>query len=512
MRKFSSLGKRRKPETADHRNPLNNALLAYHHGSRSGPNPLDAELKLRPPRPSIAKKQGRRKKKQGTWYIVNGPSVYRSTGCSEKEYERAKLVLDIYKNEEIEKVTGSRLPGNLTFDQVLADHTADLRLNAHSKSTRRKAQREGSMCKTLLRVHFAGRTLASYRKQDSLDFKAKLIALRSKHCEQQGIDADQEELEQYPHACLETLRSAIREYPARHGQFWCIPIHVPWKKRRRRTHWLTKQEVTRLLQACLGYVWDWENGCWKTKQVQTPDGNWQTTRRVNTQDSAFMRQGMSRMIRLILRTGMRHEAVLLMKWGLWPNLGGIQFTDATGNGYVHRRGTEEYNTNKSLGTSEIFEELKVILRIWARQDGYIENGTVKKTGLKKFIIRDEEDKSYQGYALEEFRQICEWAGVNGQTTVHALKHTAATWCKQKDYSDEAIAEMLDTSVETLREFYMHVSKEIRMRYARREFDNRAKRREWRLVEHNDPDPTDPKRMRDRPPPRRRAASPSAVAL
>ncbi|MET4842657.1 tyrosine-type recombinase/integrase [Bradyrhizobium japonicum] len=492
----------------DGRNPLNDALCAYHHAGRNGPNPLEAELVLREPRPSVARKPGRREKKQGTWYISNGPTVFRSTGCSEKEWRQAQLVLQIYQSEEIARITGARMPGNLTFDEVLADHVATLKAEATTRSKKRHAQREEAMCKTLLKLQFGGRPLSTYVHQDAHDFKAKLVAIRQAHHEKNGLDPDLEDLDGYPASCLYTLDKALKLYPGRHGQFWCMPIYVPPRKSRRRTKWLTKQEVIRLLLACLGYMWDPERCCWMTKTIQKEDGSWVVTRRVNTPDTAFLRQGMSRLIRFILRTGVRHEACLRMKWGSWSEHGSVKFDDAEGNGWIYRRGEQEYNTNKSLGDSEIYEELRVLLRIWAKQDGYIVDGKVQKTGKKARIIRDEEDKGYDCYCLEEFRQICAWAGVDTKTTIHALKHTCATWLKQRGFSDDAISEMTDTSVSTLKSFYMHVSKETRARYARREFDDRAKRREWRLVSHNDNDPTEAKRMRDRP---RMVGTPTAAA-
>jgi integrase len=482
----------------DHRNPLNEVLCAYHHAGRNGPNPLEAELVLRDPRPSVAKNASRRAKKQGTWYISNGPSVYRSTGFAEKERAKARLALQIYQNEEIAKITGARLPGNLTFDEVLADHVATLKATATTRGKKLEAKREEAMCKTLIKLHFSGRTLASYVEQDSHDFKGKLVALRQAHHTEKGVDPDLQDLDSYPASCLYSLKRAVNKYPSRHGQFWCAPILVTPHKARVRTRWLSKEEVIRLLLACMGYMWNYEEGGWETKLVQKPDGGFVVTRRVNTPETAFLRQGMSRLIRFILRTGVRHEACLRMKWGSWTEHGSVIFKDAKGNGMIFRRGSQEHNTNKSLGDSEIYEELRVLLRIWAKQDGYIVDGVVQKTGKKARIIRDVNDKGYDRYALADFRQICEWACVDPKTTIHALKHTAATWMKQRGYSDESISVMVDTSVETLKKFYIHVEMDTRRRYARREFDDRAKRREWRLVMNNTSGPNEPKRMRERP--------------
>lgn len=489
---------RERAAVRDHRNPLNEVLCAYHHAGRNGPNPLDAELVLRPPRPSVAKNPGRRSARQGVWYISNGPSVYRSTGFSEKERAKARLALQIYQSEAIAEITGARLPGFLTFDEVLADHVATLKAAATTRGKKLEAKREEAMCNTLIKRHFAGRTIASYVEKDSHDFHAKLVALRRAHHTENGVDPDLEDLDSYPAGCLYALRRALAKYPGRHGQFWCVPVMVPPHKRRARTRWLSKGEVVRLLLACLGYMWNHEDGRWETKQVQRPDGSIVLTRRVNTPDTAFLRQGMARLIRLILRTGLRHEACLRMKWGSWTEHGSIVLTDAEGNGTVFRRGSQEYNTTKSLGESEIYEELRVLLRIWARQDGYIVDGKVQDRAAKPRIVRDENDRGYDGYALTDFRQICEWAGVDPTTTIHALKHTSCTWMKQRGYTDDSISEMTDTTVDTLKKFYMHVERETRRRYARREFDDRAKRREWRLVVHNTSEPDEPKRMRERP--------------
>jgi integrase len=483
---------------ANFSNPINDALCAFHNSGRNGPNPLNATLELRDPRPSVAKNQRRQKEKQGTWYISNGPTVYKSTGFSELEYDRALTSLHIYISEEIEKEKGNRLPGFLTFDEVLADHVATLEAGATTRSQKLNALREKAMCNTLLNLVFRGRTLASYVLGDSETFKAKLLEIRRIHHEKNGIDPEHQDLDSYPASCLSTLDRAVKKYPSRHGQYWCMPIYVTPHKRRRRTKWLTKDEVIRLLLACMGYVWDYERGRWKTRLVLMPDCMLgEIPHRVNDPDTKFLRQGVSRLIRLILKTGMRHEAALRTKWGSWTEHGSIVFKDVEGNGVVYRRGSQEYNTPKSLGESEIYEELRVMLRVWAKQDGFIADGLLVNKARKPRIIRDVDDKGYNGYALTEFREICYLAGVDTETTIHSLKHTSITWMKQHGFTDESISEMTDTSVATVREVYTHIDKETRRRLARVEFDDRAKRRAWRLVVHNTSDPDEPKRMRDR---------------
>lgn len=490
----------RAAQQADRLNHFYTSTVAYVNGGKPGPNPLDARLELRAPRPSVAKKPGRRKKKQGIWYIVDGQNE-RSTGCTEKEHAHALDALAIYKNKKSEELRGAHMPGLLLFDEVLADYCAHLRGRGKTRVLTRAAKRAESMARTLLNVHFSGQLIGTYVENDSHRFWSKLVEIRHDHHLSKGRDPEEEDSEYYVHACVSLLHRAVATYPGRHGQFWCIPIHVPKRtKRRKAREWLRKHQLRRLLLACWGYQWDWENGCWKTKLVQRPDGTWYASRKVADPDTAFLRQGMSRLIRLIIRTGLRHEAALLMKWGRWDDLGGVEFTDTDGNGWVHRRGLNEYNTPKSLKSTEIYEELKVLLRIWAKQDGYIDltTGELNDKGKKAFIIRDEEDKGYRGYALGEFRQICDWAGLDDTTTVHALKTTAATWCKQRCYSNQSIAVMLDTTVDTLEKFYIHVSRET-TRTAKEEFDDRAKRQAWRKIRHTEPDPTDPKRRRDREP-------------
>lgn len=507
-RSYEHVNRARLESQKDRINHLNNSLVRFVHGGRPGPNPLDARLVLRAPRPSIASKPSRKKKKQGIWYIVDGPKSH-STGCVESEKHYADEVLALYKQKSSEAIRGDNVPGSLLFEELLADHCAHLLRKARTHTAILRANRKKSMANTLLRLQFGGRLIGTYVEEDSHEFWAKLIAIRHNHHIAKGRDPEEEEPENYAHDCLALLKRASALYPGRHGQFWCIPIHVPKpRKRRKAREWLRKYQVMRLLLACWGFQWDWENECWKTKLVQRSDGTWYETRKVAEPDTAFLRQGISRLIRIILRTGLRHEAALLLKWGQRNNLGGVEFDDVDGNGHVHRRGLDEYNTSKSLKPTEIYEELKVILRIWAKQDGYIDRSTnTLKKADQPFIIRDKNNVGYVGYALTEFRQVCEWAGLDETTTVHALKTTAATWCKQKGYSDDAISEMLDTTVETLRKFYIHVSKEQK-RTAKAEFDNRAKRQAWRKLWHLEPDPNDPKRRRDRHPPPRPLPAPA----
>jgi hypothetical protein len=96
--KHPSGGRRRRE--GNYQNPLRDMVVAYVNARRPGPNPLDAYLDLRDPRPSVAKQPGRRQKKQGIWYIVDGDD-YISTGCTEKEYETANDVLTLHKNKRM---------------------------------------------------------------------------------------------------------------------------------------------------------------------------------------------------------------------------------------------------------------------------------------------------------------------------------------------------------------------------------------------------------------------------
>ncbi|WP_298372349.1 hypothetical protein [uncultured Bradyrhizobium sp.] len=471
-------------------NPLLDFASALNRGTGDGASAFDGRLELRAPRRS---QKSRRRKKLGIYYVVSREGAV-STGIRENEPDRAQRYLDGYRARRLNETLGRVLPGSLTFATVIADHVDNVRRSAKTPGQRRRAAAVEYQSVVLNRF-FGTKTLSEYRMQMSIDFKNQYIDERNAFYDA-NPDRHRKDPESTATQLLRLLRYAIRSYPERHGYFWVLNIHVPKPGPKKPARWLRRQEVARLLLACMGYRWDHERGDWMTKEVIRADGTTTITRKV-APENRIMGEYLSRVIRFITKTGTRHDVMLSMAWGSRMRLACI-VANADGSGWIHRRGLAEIDTTKARPSTEIVDDLKCLIRAWGRQDGYIlPDGTISKQPKHKYLIRPPGGGNYKTYLNVQFRKLCNNAGLSRDVTIHSLKHTAVSWAYQRGVSLAAAEQMLGTSAETLLAHYVHWGHDSRIS-AKDEFNNYASRRKLRAIHHHDPEPDDRVRPYDRP--------------
>lgn len=459
----------------DYLNPLMDVASGMTARAPGDPDPFNMCLKVRRPRRERGSKQ---KKKPGIFYVVHG-GTWKTTKIPETEPERAKAYLEGVRNRKLNEMLGRVMPGALTFRTVLADHLSNVRASARTNAQRREAEVVEYKIVVLMRF-FGQQQLSEYKIQDSIDFKNTYIAERNVY-----YDANPQVRRKNPEgtatSLLKLFRAAVRRYPARHGLFWSLLIHVPKSDDRDPGRWLTRPEVARLLKACRGWRWDPLNRCW------FPGRDYHKQQR---------RRFLSRLIRLGLKTATRHDAMLSMKWGNRMN-SACAVIDAEGKGWIHRRGSNEIDTNKARPSVETVDEMQFLLRGWAKEDGYIlRDGTFSKTPTHEHLIRPPTGDYFVYPINRQFGELCEDAGVDN-VLVHSLKHTAVTWAHDRGISLQAAEQMLGTSAETLLKYYAHWGEQSR-RTAKAEFNDGASRRKLRKLHHFEARPGDRVRRADRP--------------
>jgi integrase len=463
------------PDRGDHTNPLMDMASAMAARDEGEADPFNLRLEVRPAR----RKQGsKQKKKPGIFYVVHG-DVWETTRISETQPERAKAYLEGVRHRKLNEILGRVMPGALTFPTVLADHVASVHASARTNGQRRQAYVTEYQAVVLSRF-FGQKKLSQYRMQDSVDFKNAYIAERNAH-----YDANPQTPRKNPEGTatqlLRLLRSSVRLYPARHGLFWSLDIHVPKGDPREPARWFTRPEVARLLKACRGWRWDTRARCWLSK------GSSRTKAR---------RRYLARLIRFAIKTGSRHDVMLAIKWDQRMNAACVVI-DAEGKGWIHRRGCQEIDTTKARPSVETLDELQFLLRGWAKEDGHIlPDGTISKMPAHEHLIHPPGGGYFSSHINRQFAAVCRDAGLVN-ATVHTLKHTAVSWAHQRGITLAAAEQIFGTTAETLLKYYAHWGEESR-RSGKEEFNDRASRRKLRKLHHSEEKPGDRVRVADRP--------------
>ena len=441
---------------------------------------LSLELVLRPPRGARGK---------ATWYFgrqtANSAVYVFSTRCREEHQSTAGLMLRRFKSRQHELLAGKIYPAGLKFATVLRDHIGNLPRNNRAQEV--TAARKESQSVTLLR--FLGETeLGQYTRDMSLGFVDWFEAEGNKRSGARSY--------------LVLLKEATGDYCGRKNiEWWDDRILVPERTAGKRTRWLKKHELARLLWACLGCRWDAVHKRWQTREIIDDDGTVRTTRRVVTDMGVLQtRRFLARLIRWAIRSGARHDVYPCMVWGREPDLASIEYVEA-GESWFHRRGYEEEDGPKQRPSTLLTRQMKLLAWIWARQDGQARAAGVDVT-RHRYVIRRADGSYYPGYIGRPWRDLCTDAGLGRDVIVHTLKHTAVSWCHAKGYSIEDTALMLGTTEDTLRRYYTHWGEEL-LRRARDAFDDPGRLAKFRTIRHKDPLPSD-RVPRGR---RRRAARP-----
>ena len=329
-----------------------------------GPNPLDAHLVVRPARPSTKKTMGRKRRAEGVLYIKYG-SIFESTRYRESELGKAKAALDAFKRRTFVEQLTEDDPGDVLFKEMVKDHCDNERKLADTPSKLRKADELETSCVRVTQ-YFGEKPLASYTRQDSLDFVTWYMALRKPHYDVHPDDTRSPR--NGARHLLRLLKKISREFDQRHDNRWHPDIHVPRSGGKKPPRWLRRDELARMLWACRGRRWDLETGGWKTKTYIDGNGEQRTTRVIAKKSVIEARRGPARAIRIGYRTGCRKEVLASLTWGRLAKLASFEVDD-DGRGWLHRRGFEDEESNKACPSSELTEELECLMWIWKRQDG-----------------------------------------------------------------------------------------------------------------------------------------------
>lgn len=479
---------------------LLNVAAAKALADQSGPTPLDARLVLR-------KEDADRN--TAVWYVLYNGEL-RTTRCAEDKRAEAEVFLADWRLRQL-LTTASKDqtigPATLTYGTILKEYADFVQKHARGKRQKRSARQVRNECSTLNR-YFNEFLPADYTIDTSLDFKNWYCDERAAwHAKHPNVAEKESEITAIH--LLKRLRTACREFSGRHP-VWLPEIDVTKPGKRKPRRWLRTSEVAALLMVCRGCRRDPGTGEWVTGEFVDYKGNTRTVAlRVAKAKERASHQALSRLIRFSILTGTRSEAALSMKWGgPRPKSASIQ-CDATGRGTIHRRGTDEIDTNKARPPSPIRKKLRCLLRIWGKQDGIFRQDPKRKKfkprsksrsksrSDSKFLIRQRTGPHYRSHLHYPFKRLAKLAGLGPEVTIHTLKHTAVNWALQAGYSMPAIAKMLGTSVETLLSYYTDWGVALD-ETALAEFDDCARHEAWRARKQYEVEPDDKVRVYDKP--------------
>ena len=307
--------------------------------------------------------------------------------------------------------------------------------------------------------------------------------------------------------CL-SLRRAVNEFGQECQLGWTPRFKVP-TERVRRSVFLTRNDVAKLLWACRGRVMDPTTGRWlvhdapirledknarknstakkgkkagKSGKAKKPEfakvwdvekGDWrvleesfpgETYRKIYVDKFAKEnRRGLARAILIAVYSGTRHEAIMRLVWSVHPTRGRIDVVE----GMIHRSGRKVPKTSKTaFPTSRIVPPLLAHARRWFADDknkppSKIANDRRRGRAGKKApkvdaIIRTKERVAYRSrYLSGPMTKTCEAAGLSPDVVMHALRHTAATWHAIMGTDMHQAARLLGMSVMTLDLIYTH---------------------------------------------------------
>lgn len=451
---------------------------------KPGPLPMPPRLELYPAATWISK-AGKKCVGKQFWYVVHAGGEF-STKCSADNKDGAEAVLAKFWRKHMTGLLGDHAPDELTVAEVLDDdHEQKLKL-AVTTAKKRNARVEKHQNTTIKRL--MGRlTIGEYTEQHSIDFIADYLKERMTYYEAHP-EMDPKDPMTTALTLLKRVQRAVESFISRKGLLWSKTIHVPKRRKpKKAARWARKQELARLLWGCLFEI-DKTTGKLKTKTVVGADGKVRTVWIRHKGEKKRQLYYFSRLIRFIIETGTRHEVSLMMTWGYRPDISCVD-CDGEGNGLVHRRGYEEEDTTKARPPSPIHERLALLLRRWARMDGYIDRvtGEIVDDGKVRYLILDRNGQPYHNHVNRAITSLVRGVGLRG-ITVHTFKATSVNYAYQRGQTRSATALMLGTTEKTLGTYYTDWKDEGHHAEVLAEFNDPAKRAAFRRLRHHDPLP------------------------
>jgi integrase len=204
-----------------------------------------------------------------------------------------------------------------------------------------------------------------------------------------------------------------------------------------REEYFERTEISRMLWACLGWVWSDEMGRMTHETRRTKHSVTRLLKRAR-------RKHTSRVILIGIYTGTRHAAMIEAKWV--PSLD-APYVDVE-KGLYFRRGRDVVETKKRTPPCRIPDELLRHMRRWRKLD--------MAKGIEHVV-------HYNGEPMAD-RMRTSWKSVLADARVekrdvHAMRHTCASWLVQampeSGLSWEEIADYLGMTVEILKRVYGH---------------------------------------------------------
>ena len=202
-----------------------------------------------------------------------------------------------------------------------------------------------------------------------------------------------------------------------------VPVPLP-SEGNHDTRWLERREAAALIAGALGIT----ATAYDIKSRQPV--KWGRMFQPSYHVARFILSG--------LYTGTRHEANLIMRWGV-NSKGGWFDLD---RGVMYRRGEGEVDTNKRRVPAPIPDRLLPHLTRWRRMTAV---GPVEYAG--RLIAKERRGWDRAG----------ELAGLGDEVTPHVLKHTCITWLLQNGVSTRQVAGFIGMSEKVIEKVYGHHS-------------------------------------------------------
>jgi integrase len=301
------------------------------------------------------------------WIIRDGTSFIR-TGCAEHDHSAAEKQLARYiGHKHRPEASGAPL-----IADVLNVYAAE-----HIPHTRSKANAAYQIA--ALADWWGDRTVSAIAAKTCRDYAAQKTPAAGRRD-------------------LETLRAALGYWHKHYGPLDKLPSIVLPEKPTRRTRWLTRSEVARLL--------------WAARRTQH----------------------LARFILIGLYTGSRSGVILRLKWSQVDLLDDVMYRIGP---------TEAADKRKDAPPVRLGQRILSHLRRWKRLDGH----------HAKYVCH------YHGGRVVKMRRS--WAaarkraGLDASVTPHTLRHTRATRLMQRGVNRWEAAGSLGMTVETLERTYGH---------------------------------------------------------
>jgi integrase len=339
---------------------------------------------------------------QASAWVIRDNGTEHGTGCGPADHAEAERRLAQYITEKHEAPRRERPLSQIKISDVLNIYARDVAIDlANPKKFADGADRLMDFFSEMTLEQINGELCRSYvAHRESKGFTRK----------GNGGGARRD---------LQDLAAAINHHHREglHREELRVPLPPASESRQR---WLTRSEVARLVWVCL-----------TTREAQ---GAFKTERRPLRHLARFILTG--------VYSGSRPGAILGLSWHEEIGRGWVDLDRAL----IYRMKDGARATNKRQPPVPIAPELLRLMRRWARQDS--RRGPVVSFGGQPILSV----KTGLGRAVR-------LAGLDAAVTAYTLRHTAASWLVQNDFSFAKVAAFLGTSEAMIERHYAHLAPE-----------------------------------------------------